>query len=31
MKILVLGDIHGRGCWEPIIEKENPDLKELII
>ena len=26
MKILVLGDIHGRGCWEPIIEKENPDL-----
>lgn len=26
MKILVLGDIHGRGCWEPIIEKEQPDL-----
>ena len=26
MKILVLGDIHGMGCWEPIIEKENPDL-----
>lgn len=26
MKILVLGDIHGRSCWEPIIEKENPDL-----
>jgi hypothetical protein len=26
VKILVLGDIHGRGCWEPIIEKENPDL-----
>lgn len=26
MKILVLGDIHGLGCWEPIIEKENPDL-----
>ena len=26
MKILVLGDIHGRGCWEPIIEKEKPDL-----
>ena len=26
MKILVLGDIHGRGCWESIIEKENPDL-----
>lgn len=26
MKILVLGDIHGKGCWEPIIEKENPDL-----
>lgn len=26
MKILVLGDIHGRGFWEPIIEKEDPDL-----
>lgn len=26
MKILVLGDIHGRKCWKGIIEKENPDL-----
>lgn len=25
MKILVLGDIHGRGCWENIIIKEHPD------
>ena len=26
MKILVLGDIHGRLCWLDIINKENPDL-----
>ena len=26
MKILVLGDIHGRTIWKDIIEKENPDL-----
>lgn len=25
MKILVLGDIHGRDCWEDIINIENPD------
>ena len=25
MKILVLGDIHGRLCWYDIIEKEQPD------
>ena len=25
MKILVLGDIHGRTIWKNIIEKENPD------
>lgn len=25
MKILVLGDIHGRSIWKDIIEKENPD------
>ena len=25
MKILVLGDIHGRTIWKDIIEKENPD------
>lgn len=25
MKILVLGDIHGRLCWLDIIEKEQPD------
>lgn len=25
MKILVLGDIHGRLIWKDIIEKENPD------
>lgn len=25
MKTLVLGDIHGRDCWEDIIDKENPD------
>lgn len=25
MKIIVLGDIHGRTCWKEIIEKENPD------
>lgn len=25
MKILVLGDIHGRRIWKDIIEKENPD------
>jgi hypothetical protein len=25
MKIVVLGDIHGRLCWKDIIEKENPD------
>ena len=25
MKILVLGDIHGRTVWKDIIEKENPD------
>lgn len=25
MKILVLGDIHGRPVWKNIIEKENPD------
>ena len=26
MKILVLGDIHGRACWKSIIKKELPDL-----
>lgn len=26
MKILVLGDIHGRLCWLDIIKRENPDL-----
>ena len=25
MRILVLGDIHGRTIWKDIIEKENPD------
>lgn len=25
MKILVLGDIHGRTVWKQIIENENPD------
>ena len=25
MKILVLGDIHGRTIWKDIIKKENPD------
>lgn len=25
MKVLVLGDIHGRDCWKKIIEKESPD------
>lgn len=25
MKILVLGDIHARACWEDIIKKEAPD------
>lgn len=25
MKILVLGDIHGRTIWKDIIEEENPD------
>lgn len=25
MKILVLGDIHGRRIWKDIIKKENPD------
>ena len=26
MKILTLGDIHGRTCWKNIIQRENPDL-----
>lgn len=26
MKILTLGDIHGRTCWEDIIKIENPDI-----
>lgn len=26
MKILILGDIHGRPFWRDIIGKENPDL-----
>lgn len=26
MKILVLGDIHGRSCWLDIVQKEQPDL-----
>lgn len=26
MKILVLGDIHGRPFWKEIIDKESPDL-----
>ena len=26
MKTLVLGDIHGRLCWEKIVNKEKPDL-----
>ena len=25
MKVLILGDIHGRLCWHDIIEKESPD------
>lgn len=25
MRILVIGDIHGRTIWKDIIEKENPD------
>ena len=25
-KTLVLGDIHGNGCWKDIVERENPDL-----
>ena len=25
MKILVLGDIHGRTIWKDIFEKEDPD------
>lgn len=25
MKILVLGDVHGRKCWEDIVEKERAD------
>lgn len=25
MKVLILGDIHGRLCWYNIIEKESPD------
>ena len=25
MKILALGDTHGRTIWKDIIEKENPD------
>lgn len=25
MKIVVLGDIHGRTIWKDIVEKENPD------
>ena len=25
MRILILGDIHGRTIWKGIIEKENPD------
>ena len=25
MKIVVLGDIHGRTVWKDIIEKEQPD------
>lgn len=25
MKTLVLGDIHGRTCWNEIIDKESPD------
>ncbi len=26
MKIIVLGDVHGRTVWKEIINKENPDL-----
>lgn len=26
MKILILGDIHGRPYWRAIVEKEKPDL-----
>ena len=25
MKVLILGDIHGRTIWKDIIEKESPD------
>jgi len=25
MKTVVLGDIHGRGVWQLIVQKENPD------
>lgn len=25
MKTVVLGDIHGRGVWQYIVQKENPD------
>lgn len=26
MKILVLGDIHGRTIWKEILNKESPDF-----
>lgn len=25
MKTVIFGDIHGRSCWRPILEKETPD------
>lgn len=25
MKLVILGDIHGRTCWKDIIEYEKPD------
>jgi hypothetical protein len=28
MKILVLGDIHGLGCWESIIENDKFIIKK---
>jgi len=25
MKTIVLGDTHGRGIWQLIVQRENPD------
>ena len=29
MKIIVIGDIHGRTCWHDIVKK-NPDADKII-